>query len=908
MAPGKTSVVLSFRGRGAPKLRTHFLHGPDPWIACQGSDGHDLQLAVEVKYKHLGVMYASVASLDLEISHRIAMAWSSFTSISRALLCNRHWPEAVRLKLFNTLILTKLLFGLGAWTTPSTTQLSRLQTCILKMLRRIMGVRHSDKLTNAEVLGHAHTATLRSRLAVERLLYARQVFCAGPEFLQNLLHREAEATSQSWIAGLQHDLQWLKGLDPTFQFDIEDLTDLIDHWQSGDRSWLARVKKAWRFHVKQEQMMTTIQQMHRGILHVLTQGGAHFSRDPWQGQSTQQSHHCHCGRTFSSAQGLASHKRLSHGEHAPEYHYIAGADCPVCLKHFWSSQRLAQHWAYIPRGGGPNPCFAKIQEFYPEVQHSACKIPKQFKSALRLDSIQLPGPMPVLPADAREQARETLHAQIKEIDEQIAQMIFPNDDPDGDLLKVLFSQATQQWFDSFCKVNHHVSGTDDLADRWLDILSTLPPVHHEWASMIFIRWGQSTLPDVLSLFVDGEAEQLVDDAFATFARDLPIAEILELKETLRVRLHRLQGDLAPPQAHRPIYWGPASQGERLRFAQTVLRMLSQQPDWQAGLLDNAWDLPSYSQSMPVLCFADGRRGVLILHLFSGRRREGDFHSYIEKFVEEQGHGLHAIVLSLDTAVSPHWGDLRQHSETWHLVRQCFQRGLVGATLAGAPCETWSEARYQQGPEDSHWPRPLRDHRQPWGLNGLTWREYTQAQQGSEFFLQTMEALAHHVVEGGFFLSEHPAQPRDESRPSTWRTPVCKMLRLHPEIGLDTVGQYLWGAPTSKPTGLLRLRMPTLLRSLWKTADFTKSKPAAVTIGKTPDGSQFRTAALKEYPQAFSKGLAEALGDAICRTDRTGQVRCIGFSHFADLWERIHSISQVSAEVRPEAPRMPDYQG
>lgn len=86
-----------------------------------------------------------------------------------------------------------------------------------------------------------------------------------------------------------------------------------------------------------------------------------------------------------------------------------------------------------------------------------------------------------------------------------------------------------------------------------------------------------------------------------------------------------------------------------------------------------------------------------------------------------------------------------------------------------------------------------------GLDHLTKREYRQVEAGHSFMLQGLFALAHHLVGGGIFLSEHPAIPLDATRVSMWTTGILQLLRQHFAVDLLTIKQYLWGARAIKPT-------------------------------------------------------------------------------------------------------------
>ena len=100
--------------------------------------------------------------------------------------------------------------------------------------------------------------------------------------------------------------------------------------------------------------------------------------------------------------------------------------------------------------------------------------------------------------------------------------------------------------------------------------------------------------------------------------------------------------------------------------------------------------------------------------------------------------------------------------------------------------------------------------------------------------------------GGIGCLEHPAPPEDPTKASIWRLPIIIYLMTWPEFAFLTLSQGLWGAPSMKPTGLLLLNAPEMLRELrsWQIA---KDVPHQTAIGLTSDGF-WATSFLKEYPQ------------------------------------------------------------
>ena len=110
--------------------------------------------------------------------------------------------------------------------------------------------------------------------------------------------------------------------------------------------------------------------------------------------------------------------------------------------------------------------------------------------------------------------------------------------------------------------------------------------------------------------------------------------------------------------------------------------------------------------IPICELEDGKRVLLILHLFSGRRRADDCHAWAHQLVSKYFPDFGVLMLSIDTAVGGELCDLL-HGPGLKALHGVVDAGLVAGTLSGPPCETWSAARHLLPPEGSlaRWPRP-----------------------------------------------------------------------------------------------------------------------------------------------------------------------------------------------------------
>lgn len=374
------------------------------------------------------------------------------------------------------------------------------------------------------------------------------------------------------MGGLQEDLVWLAQIDHTVPVEwSDDLTVIIDQWQQGGKPWKAQIKRAWNKHIAHETMMLSVHSLHDGIFKHLMTHGAEFLPDPLAFGSVPARFDCHCGRTFTTAQGLSVHRRKAHAEFAPEHPYTVGATCPACLTFLWTSQRLQQHLAYQPRSGAGNPCFQHLVAIGFQGEYVPASFPVEVHGLPRKDALPALGP--------HNQSTTVLDRQLQALRQEIArvQSEFPHMDipPQAETLALrlgeVLEQRTRQWCARF--LTGDVSA-EDLADEWLSALASLHSDYHVWAEHVFSTWGTHWLPDVLASLVDGEVENVIDDAFGRLLSTLPVYELqLRLQGLLRREACLLGEQHVPMAPHRPLRLGPAFQGARLHPAGGVPRLL-----------------------------------------------------------------------------------------------------------------------------------------------------------------------------------------------------------------------------------------------------------------------------------------------------------------------------------------------
>ena len=688
-------------------------------------------------------------------------------------------------------------------------------------------------------------------------------------FLHHLLHREYAVGTNSWLHGVFADLQWLHRIDAQAVPNewTHDLTMVIDYWQQGGPGWKSTIKRLGKKHILQEALMTEVHGWHRRIFQVLDQAGDSLTPKPCEvlQEAGPADFQCFCGRAFTTAVGLATHQRKVHQLFSMEHDLIDGSTCPACLKHFWSTQRLQQHLAYVSRRTGRNECYQTLMRAGFKTIYNNETRPKDLQGLDRANWIQAYGP-PAMHRDQRVDLMVQYEEEVMRLEQQLADVEAPGQSQERQALFFLqLNQCTEQWLIDFQKAGFDAGAVTPLSGRWTDVIATHLEhlqrhgeeiYHAKWLEQCFLQWGQTQLADVTARFEDGEAEKIADEEFADFAQEFSTTTDRARVKFLR---HKIQGLLEqnPVFPHRVVKH-PTGAKRQVASGQVAMRF-EEQENWHNRLRQIAWDQCLPSQPIPRL-IRGGTPHFLIVHLFSGRRRVQDVHYWLAQWANQRG--IRVTVLSMDTAVSLAYGNLQVETTSWKKLVYLYERGAVAATLAGSPCETFSAARHLPPPTSDgihRWPRPLRSAARLFGLAQLTRKELRQCRQGTSFALQTLFVAALHLVHGGLFLSEHPACPEDPEKASIWRSAVVELLTKDPDCTLRTFPQWKWGSATPKPTGLLSIRLPQLARSMYACADPTLTYPKRVAQGLDDQGC-FHTAACKEYPPRFCQALARAFTD------------------------------------------------
>eukprot|EP00435_Cladocopium_sp_Y103_P058241 s483_g20.t1 len=891
-AAGKTEAIVQYRGPGAPDLRrSRFVDN----FGRLDIPGHD-DLRIVPHYVHLGIVIAQSCDMQQDLHVKLGKASAAFRTMSKTIFFNRRLRVPLRLKLLDTLILPIIFYGSGSWPLLTASQYRTLSSAITTWQRKIVGVGYwtDTNISDAAFRATWRIPSLSVRLAKHRLLFFLQLHRQGPASTWDMVLAEDEFCKSSWLDAVRHALRWFAGLVP--ELPLQDWTreELLTWGAQAPASMSTQIRRAVARFLTQEETIHHVAKMHQEIKSLCQQHGVTF--DDYQKVSSclPDSFPCNqCPRIFSTVQGLNAHAWKAHGQISSERRYVYSGVCESCRRCFWTSQRLQQHLRYSRKK--PDGCYWwLVQHMDPLDAPLPVRMPDVHHGQFRLPWTSAAGPIQdVIPT---KWMRDHDHAW------RLWKQAWLDEGLPDDLSESLCNDvhrglciATTSW----CDTPDH-----DLSWAWCEVIeqyaASADSVHLQ-AMWAFALWGRQGMYDLIDAIDDVDHKLHIEEKYLELASDLPLTALLD-------RLDRLQRAIPPdPECPPPPVPAPDHR------AQVPLEPFSgayDHADELLGPVTNPEVLSWPAQTgIPVCELEDGRRVLIILHLFSGRRREGDCHDWAERLISQFFPDYGVMMLSIDTAVGGEHCNLLDGPGLSSLHR-LVAAGLVSGVLSGPPCETWSAARHLEPPAPLRvrWPRPLRSAARAWGLPHLTHRELRQVATGSALMMSNVKIEIHVVLLGGAAIQEHPEIPENEAYASVWRTPLqsrlCKAAPGHQRLHIQ---QWRYGAQAVKPTLLRLMGLPPSAAVLHGQAVPGLSRPDHHLSGVDVRTGQFKTASAKEYPSDLCKAMVYTLFHGLARRRRAEGLQLRFLSLLGEQDRTWLGCVQHLAATSFSSEFLPDYQ-
>ena len=158
---GKSELLVIFAGPGSRKapqlLRDAFarvptcprrrLRGkqrpPEPGatafcVPFVDDEGVRREVKIVASYKHVGAVTTALATMTAELNARVTAARTTSAAL-RPLLRDRHIRAETKLRLLNSLVISRLLYGSEAWSGISVAMHRRIQSVVMREVRRAVG-------------------------------------------------------------------------------------------------------------------------------------------------------------------------------------------------------------------------------------------------------------------------------------------------------------------------------------------------------------------------------------------------------------------------------------------------------------------------------------------------------------------------------------------------------------------------------------------------------------------------------------------------------------------------------------------------------------------------------------------------------------------------------------------------
>ena len=206
--------------------------------------------------------------LDREIRVRAGAARQAFSQIRQPIFANRALPLQARLALFQSLVLSRLLYGCAIWAEISSISLRHVEAMMTGCCRQILGVGfwNDSHLDDAQVYQQHQPVPFRVFLAKHRLCHLQSVARSGITAHKTLLLAELEL-GKGWLHELGEDLRWMSTLI-ALPFELpSNRTTWLSTWAAlrSISSWKTWTSRAIRKHVTQELIAHEVKYYHNSI-------------------------------------------------------------------------------------------------------------------------------------------------------------------------------------------------------------------------------------------------------------------------------------------------------------------------------------------------------------------------------------------------------------------------------------------------------------------------------------------------------------------------------------------------------------------------------------------------------------------------------------------------------------------
>ena len=355
LKPGKTEAILVFRGRQSRQYKTKYYKPGVPAqlpVICEERVRH---IHVTGAYLHLGNMLHHSGRSAMELRRRVAIAQQAFTQHRRLLYHNRALSWTRRRELFDTLILTKLLYGSETWVIPDWRTKEFFHAAVMKLYKRLLRLPHDFAGTDMAILAQGDLVSPSTLLRRQRLRYLGTLYANDEIVTWGLLQADT-----AWNQLIQGDLDWMYA-QLHHASDLPDPRLRYSYWgylmKDHRRYWKRLINRAVRHEVRQVTRIQEVTQFHFEFTQLLQQAGELTTPSPTAPVRRTMYHFgcLKCQLPCKNRAGEAVHMCKAHKILARQRYFFDGTQCPSCLKEFFTHGKLLNHLRNV------RPCSEQLQ-------------------------------------------------------------------------------------------------------------------------------------------------------------------------------------------------------------------------------------------------------------------------------------------------------------------------------------------------------------------------------------------------------------------------------------------------------------------------------------------------------------------------------------------------------------------
>ena len=303
----------------------------------------EARVKIVPRYRHLGGILHHKSGLEFEAKSRAAQAWQAFQKHRKTIFMHANVYLADKVVLFGTLVLSTLFHACGTWGRVEGKARAVLTRAYLNMARAILSKHYIGDvlhLSEDRVFALLRLPTLSTWLHFHTLSYLASFVSIDEPLAWALAHAEGH-----WLSGVRDSLHWLwRHVDRGQQFVSweEAWQRWSDDIRSRPRVWKRLIKRGRDAAARLEILSEGWQQCRGLVLKRLVKAGGYV---PAQADDFGVGGYAcgPCQKVFASRQAWSVHAFKVHGRIKPSRLFVAGEQCPICLRHYASNIQLCLH-------------------------------------------------------------------------------------------------------------------------------------------------------------------------------------------------------------------------------------------------------------------------------------------------------------------------------------------------------------------------------------------------------------------------------------------------------------------------------------------------------------------------------------------------------------------------------------